>query len=94
MTDTLTGMNITTFQYFRPQSLESGKVYLYREHRVDGEFGALKIVKFIAYDPCPAIVVIRDTGGLKTRCLREDLFELKEDQRKQASMQLSSIFLR
>jgi len=95
MTDILIGMHTTTtFQFNRPQSFESGKVYLYRERWVDGKRRAPSIVKFVTYDPCPAIVIIRDFGGRKTRCLRDDLFELKEDQRQQASMQLSSTFRR
>ena len=82
----------TTFQFIRPQSFDSGKVYLYREREVDGNRGAPLIVKFVTYDPCPAILIIRDFVGRKTRCLRDDLFELKEDQRQQSSMQLSSTF--
>ncbi len=95
MTDILIGMHITTtFHFIRPQSFDSEKVYLYREREVDGIRGAPSIVNFVTYDPCPAIVIIRDFSGHKTRCLRDDLFELKEDQRQQASMQPSSIFRR
>ena len=84
----------TTFQFIRPQSFDSGKVYLYREREVDGNRGAPSIVKFVTHDPCPAIVIVRNFGGRKTRCLRDDLFELKGDQRQQTSKQLSSIFKR
>jgi hypothetical protein len=95
MTDILIGMHTTTtFQFTRPQYFESGKVYLYREREVDGNRGAPSIVKFVTYDPCPAILIIRDFVGRSSRCLRDDLFELKEDQHQQSSMQLSSTFRR
>jgi hypothetical protein len=95
MTNILISMHTTTiFQFIRPYSLERGKVYLYRERELDGERRIPSIVKFVTHDPCPAIVIICDAGGRKTRCSRDDLFEMKEDQRQQASMQLSSIFRR
>jgi len=81
----------TTFQYIRPQSFECGKDYLYRERQLDGVRRAPSIVKFIAYDPCPAMVIIRDFDDRKSRCLRDDLFELKEDHPQQISVQLPSI---
>ena len=95
MTNILISMHTTTiFQFIRPHSLERGKVYLFRERELDGERRIPSIVKFVTHDPCPAIVIIRDFSGRKLRCLREDLFELRDDQRHQASMQLSSIFRR
>lgn len=95
MTDILIGMHTTTtFQFTRPEYFERGKVYLYREREVDGNRRAPSIVKFVTYDPCPAILIIRDFFGRKSRCLRDDLFELKEDQHQQSSMLLSSTFRR
>jgi hypothetical protein len=95
MTNILISMKtITTFQFIRPHSLESRKVYLYRERELDGECRIPSIIKFVTYDPCPAIVIIRDVRGRNIRCSRDSLFELKDDQRQHTSMQLSSLFRR
>lgn len=95
MTDNLIGMHPkTTFQFIRPYSLEYGKVYFYREREFDGERKTPSIVKFVTYDPCPAIVIIRDFGGRRNRCLRDDLFELNEFQRQRNTLRLSLLFKR
>ena len=85
-------MNKTpTIQLFRPYSLEKGKDYLYRERGIDPERKKPLIVKFISYDPCPAIVIISDPSGCKIRCPRADLFETEANNFQDTPLLLSSM---
>ena len=67
----------TNIDFTRPQSLNIGERYLYRERNVNGKHQAPRIVTFVNYAPCPAIVIIKFSNGKVQRCLREDLFELR-----------------
>lgn len=67
----------TNIDFTRPQSLNIGKHYLYRERSVNGKHQEPRIVTFVNYAPCPAIVIIKFSNGRVQRCLREDLFELE-----------------
>lgn len=71
----------TTLQFIHPYSLKAGKNYLLRERQLDSGRKVPSIVKFVAYDPCPAFVIIQDSRGLKIRCLREDIFEINNNLR-------------
>ena len=80
-----------SIQFVRPYSFARGKEYFYREREIDCERNSPSIVKFVSYDPCPAIVIISDPSGRKVRCPRDDLFELKANSFKKTPPQLSSI---
>jgi hypothetical protein len=83
----------TNFEFTRPQSLKIGEVYLYREHNIDGNHQVPRVVSFVNYAPCPAIVIIKFSNGRAQRCLREDLFEPKIVARYQkAAKELFSFF--
>ena len=85
----------TKIEFARPQSLDIGKIYLYRERNYEGERQTTTAVKFVNYSPCPAIVIIKLRNGSKQRCLREDLFEFRIVERYQAAwIVLISIFRR
>ncbi len=79
-----------SIQFIRPYSLIGGKDYFYREGELYGTRITTSIVKFVAYDPCPAIVIIIDPSGRKIRCQRDNLFELKENNYQNTPLQLSS----
>lgn len=63
--------------FTRPRSLHIGERYLFRERNVNGNHQTPRIVTFVNYAPCPAIVIIKFSNGKVQRCLREDLFELR-----------------
>lgn len=78
--ETLNYMNKSPkFQFIRPYTFERGKYYIFRERQLGSGRKAPSVVKFIAYDACPAWVIIQDSRGLKMRCLREDIFEINND---------------
>jgi len=85
---------IPKFQITRPQSFENGNTYLYQERDAVGQRQELSDVKFLNYDPCPAFVIVQIMDGSRLRCLREDLFNSKENDHQTFSMQLSSFFRR
>ena len=59
------------FRPIRPSTFLDGEEYLLKE-LLENE-PVLVPVTFIAYDSCPAFVIVRNSGG-RLRCLREDLF--------------------
>jgi hypothetical protein len=59
------------FRLIRPSTFDDGEEYLLKKQS-EGEPG-LVLVTFIAYDACPAFVIIRNCSG-RLRCLRDDLF--------------------
>jgi hypothetical protein len=61
----------TDFDLIRPGTFVDGHEYFLKERFEDKP--ALIPVKFIAYDPCPAFVIVRKGSG-RQRCLRDDLF--------------------
>jgi hypothetical protein len=81
--------------FIRPQSLDSGEIYLFRERNYHGMRQTITTVKFVNYTPCPAIVIIKYMNGSKQRCLREDLFEFRITEGYQAAwIKLISLFRR
>ena len=66
----------TTFDFVSPATLEEGQDYYHFETLLgqSGE-GQITIVKFLSYDPCPAMAIIEDETGHR-RCCRDELFLL------------------
>jgi len=60
--------------YQRPLTFQDGKDYYFRtpQNRAGAPFIP---VTFLAYDPCPAFIIVR-TNGKPHRCCRDDLFIL------------------
>lgn len=58
----------------RPATFEDGKFYFLLEGITD-EMMQFQPVTFVAYDPCPAIVIVRGNER-RFRCCRDDLFAL------------------
>jgi hypothetical protein len=75
----------TNIEFIRPQTLDTGEIYLYRERNYHGLRQTTTEVRFVNYTPCPAVVIIKHRNGSKQRCLREDLFEFKYAVRYQAA---------
>lgn len=62
-----------------PVSLEVGREYDLLERGNNGCKPVLTPVRFVAYDPCPALVIVAH-GGRRMRCPRDKLFEKDEGQ--------------
>lgn len=58
----------------RPRTFEEGGMYVLLERGEKGRDQVLTPVRFSAYDPCPAFVIVRTEVGKKRRCLREEIF--------------------
>ena len=64
--------------YQRPPTFQAGKDYFLRAPALEGVSATPFIpVTFLAYDPCPAFIIIR-ANGKPHRCSRDDLFILTE----------------
>jgi hypothetical protein len=61
----------TKMRLTRPASLQVGGEYLLQARGVP----FLEHVRFIAYDPCPAFVIV-SSGANRRRCPRDDIFIL------------------
>jgi len=59
------------FRLIRPGTFVDGEEYLLKEQLADET--VLVPVTFVAYDPSPAFVIVRNGSG-RQRCLRDDLF--------------------
>ena len=59
------------FRLIRPSTFVDGEEYLLKDRLEDKP--ALVPVTFVAYDPCPTFVIVRNGGG-RQRCLRDDFF--------------------
>ncbi len=57
-----------------PSTFEEDKSYLFQERQLDTRATTMLSVIFIGYDPCPALIIVRDLMGKKRRCPREDLY--------------------
>jgi hypothetical protein len=57
----------------RPPTFVEGLQYLLKN---GGSESGPTPVRFLRYDPCPAIVIVADPVGQVLRCPREDLFLL------------------
>ena len=61
----------------RPVTLKEGTAYLWQENGDSQGDPSSQPVILVAYDACPAFVIVRDEGGKRWRCPREVLFTLK-----------------
>ena len=61
-------------ELIQPSSFEYGGTYLLLESEGNGRQPSFTHVKFAAYDPCPAFVIVRTEIGKTRRCPREQLF--------------------
>jgi hypothetical protein len=58
----------------QPQSFEYGGTYLLLEAKEGARKPSFTPVKFAAYDPCPAFIIVHTEVGKKQRCLRERVY--------------------
>lgn len=58
----------------RPPTFEKGRRYLLRQRQGNGKAPEYVPVKFVDYEPCPAVVSVSDGEGKLWRISREDLF--------------------
>lgn len=58
----------------RPETLIEGATYLILENAGTGNPLSIDIVKFLAYTPCPAVVMVIESNGRKMFCPRDRLF--------------------
>ena len=58
----------------RPETLIEGATYLILEDRGTGRQISIDIVRFLAYTPCPAVVMVIESNGRKMYCPRDRLF--------------------
>ena len=59
------------FRLIHPSTFVDGEEYLLKDGLEDKP--DLVPVAFVAYDPCPVFVIVRNGSG-RQRCLRDDLF--------------------
>lgn len=72
-------------QLKRPHTLVEGHTYLWLEDTASANGRSSQRVTFISYDPCPALVIVRDKDGRRWRCPRDQIFRpqgLDHDDRK------------
>jgi hypothetical protein len=61
----------------RPKTLKEGREYLWQESTSSSNGRSPQQVTFVAYDPCPVFVIVRDEAGRRWRCPREVIFILE-----------------
>jgi hypothetical protein len=62
----------------RPENLQVGNRYLHRTPRTVLSEPACTPVILLAYDACPALVIVRDPDGRRLRCPREEIYSAAE----------------
>jgi hypothetical protein len=62
----------------RPPTFEPGRPYAWLGGQPDRCEPAAIPVTFLAYDPCPAFVIVQTRAGERQRCLREQLYSILE----------------
>ena len=55
----------------RPATFEQGREYYWLERQTNGVKAIPVPVRFTAYDPCPAFVIVSTEMGRKWRCPRD-----------------------
>ena len=60
--------------HIRPDTFEAGGEYLRAERLRAPLASAFIPVRFVAYDPCPAFVIVRGPDGVRRRCPRAELY--------------------
>lgn len=63
-----------TTQHVRPDTLHEGDTYYYIEQSINGGEPQTSIVTLLAYDTCPALVIVASQDGRKWRCPQERLY--------------------
>jgi hypothetical protein len=63
----------TQFKLMRPDTFVTGETYYLSNKNETSQVSDLVSIKFIAYNACPAFVII-DTGSKRIRCSRDDVF--------------------
>jgi len=58
----------------RPETLEPGVEYIWREKARDGAAPAGSGVRFLGYTACPAVVIVADRSGKVVRLPRDEIF--------------------
>jgi hypothetical protein len=62
----------------RPATFEPGQPYAWRgSQQGQGEAAAIPVT-FVAYDACPAFVIVQTKAGERRRCLREQVYSLSQ----------------
>jgi len=61
----------------RPYTLDYGKEYYLQIHQDNGSYPSYLPVKFVNYDPCPAMIVVSKGDGQLWKVPREDIFTAK-----------------
>jgi len=61
------------FSLEHPVTLVEGNSYYLIDH-VFGRRSCLKTITFVDYTACPAVVVIANSWGIHSRCLRDELW--------------------
>lgn len=67
----------------RPRRMEVGGTYLWREPSKAGDVDGSRPVILVSYDPCPALLIVRDAEGKRWRCPRDEIFIPNGDLRKE-----------
>lgn len=57
-----------------PETFTPGASYLWQARHTRGRVRALLPVLFLAYDPCPAFVIVQNREGVRVRCPRAELY--------------------
>jgi hypothetical protein len=65
---------LTAANLIRPATLEFSKQYLRLERPEIKGNPIPNPVKFIAFDPCPACIIVQDLDGIKFRCPRNEIY--------------------
>ena len=60
--------------FVHPQSFQDGREYMLLFGPRNGQVNELVPVKFAAYDPCPAFVIVSSELGKRWRCPRDEVF--------------------
>jgi hypothetical protein len=58
----------------RPETFDINREYFIVERRGNGRQQSVLPVRFYAYDPCPAFIIVCTQMGDKLRCSRDELF--------------------
>jgi hypothetical protein len=67
---------ITPKAFSHPETLVEGARYILLDAK-DGE-PAWEVVTLLAYDPCPALVILKDEHGHRRRWPRQELFLMND----------------
>jgi len=63
-----------TAKLTRPRRMEVGGTYLWREPSKAADLDGCRLVILVSYEPCPALLIVRDAEGKRWRCPRDEIF--------------------